>query len=78
MMQRIPFGSPAKENLQASPSKKHKTDLYDLLNFLKTSGVAIPPQLAHLLNFNPESPLKQRNSLDEAKRLRVQLSESEF
>lgn len=76
-MQRIPFGSPAKENMQASPSRKRKGDpLPELQAILKAAGLSLPPHLAHLLSAIPESPSKQRG--DETKKLRVQLSECEF
>jgi hypothetical protein len=77
MMQRIPFGSPSKENFPASPSRRRKSDLLsELQALLKPSGLVLPPHIAHLLALNPESPNKGR--AEEAKRLRVQLSESEF
>lgn len=77
MMQRIPFGSPAKENMQASPSRRRKGEaLPELQAFLKSAGLALPPHLAHLLSALPDSPAKQRG--DESKKLRVQLSECEF
>lgn len=76
-MQRIPFGSPAKENMQASPSRRLKGEpLPELQSFLKSAGLALPPHLAQLLSALPESPSKQRG--DESKKLRVQLSECEF
>lgn len=54
MMQRIPFGSPTKENMQASPSKKRKGDvLTELLSLLKTAGVTIPAHISHQLATNP-------------------------
>ena len=61
MMQRIPFGSPAKENMQPSPSRKRKGELLpELQTFLKSAGLVLPPHLAHLLSALPESPTKQR------------------
>jgi len=76
MMQRIPFGSPTKENIQASPSRKRKGDLIpELQAFLKNAGISLPRHLAPLLSSNPEYPAKPN---DEVKRLKVQLSECEF
>ena len=59
MMQRIPFGSPTKENLPASPSKKRKEGLIpELQAFLKSTGLSLPRHLTQLLSSNPESPSK--------------------
>lgn len=81
-MQRIPFGSPTKENNTASPSKRTKNHiLSEILAFLRTSKVTLPSHLNHLLSASPESPLKSINhntKEEDSKKLRVQLSECEF
>jgi hypothetical protein len=49
-MQRIPFGSPTKENLQASPNKKRKGELLpELLALLKAAGVTLPAHISQQL-----------------------------
>ena len=83
-MQRIPLGSPSKEN-QKSPVKKGKmTTVNELVNFIKASGINVPPAIAKIISTgsNPESPLKSinshRDSGEEVKKLKVQLSDIEF
>ena len=83
-MQRVPLGSPSKEN-QNSPVKKGKgTPLGELIGFIKNSGVHVPPGIAKIMasGTNPESPVKRINSHrdggEEAKKLKVQLSDIEF
>jgi len=83
-MQRIPLGSPSKEN-QASPVKKGKgTPFGELVGFVRSSGVSVPPGIAKIIasGTNPESPLKPLNSHkengEETKKLKVQLSDIEF
>lgn len=85
-MQRIPFGSPVKENVfQTSPTKKGKMGpLAELITFIKTSGVNMPPNIAKIvgLTSNPESPLKKvasnREHVDDPKKLKVQLTDLQF
>ena len=49
-MQRIPLGSPTKEN-QQSPVKKGKgSTLSELVAFVKNSGVNIPPSIAKIIS----------------------------
>ncbi len=85
-MQRIPFGEPAKENIaQMSPVKKGKNGvLGELVAFIKSSGVNLPPGIARIVGqgANPESPLKQslsnREHMEDPKKLKVQLSDLQF
>lgn len=83
-MQRIPFGSPSKEN-HSSPVKKGKNFAYqELVGFIKTSGVKLPPAISKIINSGVtcESPLKQaltnREGGDDSKKLKVQLSDIQF
>ena len=49
-MQRIPLGSPTKEN-QQSPIKKGKaSNLSELIAFVKNSGVNVPPPIAKIIS----------------------------
>lgn len=49
-MQRIPFGSPTKENLP-SPSKRHRNVmLTEIITFLKNSGITLPPHINQLIS----------------------------
>ena len=49
-MQRIPLGSPTKEN-QQSPVKKGKgSTLSELIAFVKNSGVNVPPSIAKIIS----------------------------
>ena len=49
-MQRIPLGSPTKEN-QKSPVKKGKMNtVSELINFIKASGVNVPPAIAKIIS----------------------------
>lgn len=85
-MQRIPFGSPAKENIfQTSPTKKGKIGpLAELIAFIKTSGVNLPPNIAKIvgLSSNPESPLRKavsnREHVEDPKKLKIQLTDLQF
>lgn len=56
-MQKIHFGSPAKENQQiaGSPTKKRKADpLTEVINYLKSNGINLPAHISKLIaNGNP-------------------------
>lgn len=64
--------------------KKGKSFAYqELVGFIKSSGVKLPPAIHKIINGGPtcESPLKQAQTNregDDSKKLRIQLSDIQF